>query len=202
MLILTVKDTEVEWGGRLYGEQQSGSWAGFGGSPVYTRAPRLGPPPPSPTPLRGFKSLSAGSWEWQWGPSSHPDIWSCFSLFLCLPCELLRGPDDAESPPLLLVVLPMYILGLGLPRQGQLHLDVVSEKGTVEGPADEVDGWLGVGSRGGKPGSHSGEYSFISCVSSMVCVQEKWSNISTDQAVGEPNNEQDPALTFPAELKV
>ena len=34
----------------------------------------------------------------------------------------------------------MYILGLGLPRQGQLHLDVVTEKGTVEGPADEVDG--------------------------------------------------------------
>ena len=26
----------------------------------------------------------------------------------------------------------------------------------------------------------------------MVCVQEKWSNISTDQAVGELNNEQDP----------
>lgn len=38
------------------------------------------------------------------------------------------------------VILPMYILGLDLPRQGQLHLDVVTEKGTAEGPVDEVDG--------------------------------------------------------------
>lgn len=38
------------------------------------------------------------------------------------------------------------ILGLGLPRQGQLHLEVVvtelDPNGTVWGPEDEVSGWV------------------------------------------------------------
>ena len=102
-------------------------------------------------------------------------------LTISLPCGLLRDPDDAESPPLLLelwalldlirhfhhsvyisakegkkkaVILPIHILGLDSPRQGPLHLDVVTEKGTVEGPEDEVQGCLGVG---GGPHCHSQE---------------------------------------------
>ena len=121
-------------------------------------------------------------------------------LTISLPCGLLRDPDDAESPPLLLelwalldlirhfhhsvyisakegkkkaVILPIHILGLDSPRQGPLHLDVVTEKGTVEGPEDEVQGCLGVGGGEGSPGSRSGEYPFMARLISMVCVQEK-----------------------------
>lgn len=71
------------------------------------------------------------------------------------------------------VILPIHILGLDLPRQRPLDLEVVTGKGTVEGPEDEVQGCLGVGGGEGSPGSHSGEYPFMARLPSMVCVEEK-----------------------------
>lgn len=78
----------------------------------------------------------------------------------------------------------IHILGRGLPRQGQLHLEVVTEldpNGTVGGPEDEVSGWVWGGGEG-NPCSRSGEYPFIACVSLMVHAEEI--NISKDQEVG------------------